>query len=303
MGLFKKKEKVKSKFYFREVPKQPLGKKNIILIVVACLTSLLVLFLVSTYLRWNRDIEDTLKVIASVDEEGKITYFNKIKKEYFEVTDVKDFYGSQYELSLDDDEYAVLYCGSRRTNSGSCYYIDPSNKMENFLRNPLGVIVILVAIILVLIFVILASREKKNKLLNTILSSIIILASGIILGMQVFNVLNYYYRISSNSVVSSTIIGEIKDSRSNDRYLPVLSYNIYDEEYTYASDVKIDSSDNEISLYYNKKDYEDVIVKHNPFDFVTIISGICLFIVGILYTKLSKIEVKEEKDDNKNESN
>lgn len=292
MGLFKKekKEEKKPRLVLNEVPKKPLSKKSKLIICGMVLLGLIAIFFISTYLRWERDISNTHKVILT-DNESITTRM-----------EIMNFYGEKIDnFKLDEDEAVVMYCNKKET---SCYITDTTNFNENLLRDPSVIVNILLFGEIILFYMLLYGKEYP-KLVKYIVRSILILYGLFLVGQQIYDVANYYYLVNDNKeVVNGTIIKKIQNS-DDDKILPVISYTILDKEYLYVSEVTTDKKiGDEITLYTKKKEPEIVEIKRNPFKVLNIIVAILILIECFMSIKYfgNKVEIKED-NEKKEESN
>ena len=306
MGLFKKKEteEVKSKFMFYEKEKEKIGKKSILFIIIMALIGLCMIFSISTYLRWNRDVENRKEVLL-IEENEKLGYYND-KNEFVEVKTLSDFYGTEEDVEIRENEGIVVYCGKKKVSRSDCISINPSDNLENVMRKPYTIINLLVIIELLLLFELLISLPTVKPIVVKICGIVIILYGVFLVGYQIFNVTSYYYFVNNNkNVVDGTIVREIRDSEVNNKRLPIIKYTVEDKDYTYYSLVKTDKKIGDtITLYYGKKDYSKVTEKKNPFKILDILISFVVIAIGIMFIKVlpNKINIKKEEPKESKES-
>lgn len=298
MGLFKKKEEVESKFMFYEKEKEKISKKSIIYIVVMVLVGIGVIFSFSTYLRWNRDIENRKEVVLVSNQEEKVGYTDD-KGNFVEVKKLVDFYGAEQEISLRNNEATIAYCGVKKSLQGDCIEINPSNGTEKALRHPSNIICFLFILEFLLLYVLFISLPNVKRIFVYVFGGVIVLYGVILLCVQVYQVTSYF---TKNNTVDGVIVKEVKDSRINNHYLPVYQYNISDKEYIYYSLNKTDKGlGEEEKLYYTNKKFDDVAEKHNPFHIISILLSVFVIIIGIIYLKvlpgkINRVINKEEEE-------
>ena len=174
MGLFKKKEEVESKFMFYEKEKEKISKKSIIYIILMGLVGLCLIFSFSTYLRWNRDIENRKEVILISNSDDVVGYYND-KNDFVEVKKLEDFYSVSQEISLRDNEALIAYCGTKKSTQGDCLSINLANGTENIMRHPSNIIAFLCILEFLLLYVLLISLPKVKKYLVYIFGGVILL--------------------------------------------------------------------------------------------------------------------------------
>ena len=306
MGLFKKKEKeeVKSKFMFYEKEKEKIGKKSILLIIIMALIGLCIIFSISTYLRWNRDIENRKEVLL-IEENEKLGYYND-KNEFIEVKDLTDFYGSEEETKIRENEGIIAYCGSKKVSKSDCISINPNSNLENVMRRPYTIINLLVIIELFLLFELLISLPRVKPIIVTICGIVIILYGVFLAGYQIFNVASYYHFVNnSKNVVEGVIVREIKDSESNNKMLPIIQYTINNRDYTYYSLVRTDKKVGDtVTLYHANKNFSKVTEKKNPFKVMDILISLIVMGIGVIFivTLPDKINIKKEEPKESSES-
>ena len=293
MGLFKKKEEVKSKYKFYDREKTKISKRSIIYIIVMVLIGLCITFTLSTYLRWNNDIGGKKEVLLiSVDD--KVGYYGD-KDVFIEVTKIKDFYDVDEELSIRDNEAIVAYCGTKKSLRNDCISINPSDGLENVMRSPFNITNILVIIELLLLFVLLISLPSVKRIVVKLIGIVIILYGLFLVGFEVYNISSYYYLINTNkSALEGTIVKEIKDSNANGHILPVIEYEINGEKKLYYSFNKTDSTvGDKVSLFYMKG---EVLERRNPIKVFELVLGVVILVIGIMYLVILPKKVNSEKE-------
>ncbi len=292
MGLFKKKEEVKSKYKFYDREKTKISKRSIIYIIVMVLIGLCITFTLSTYLRWNNDIDGKKEVLLiSVDD--KVGYYGD-KNEFIEVTKLKDFYDVEEELSIRDNEAIVAYCGTKKSLRNECISINPSDSLENTMRNPFNITNILVIIELLLLFVLLISLPSVKKIVVKLIGVVILLYGLFLVGFEVYNISSYYYLIKNDNLIDGVIVKEIKDSNANGHILPVVEYEINGEKKLYYSLNKTNKKIGDvIPLNYKKG---EVIERRNPIKVFEIVIGAIILVIGIMYLVILPKKVNSEKE-------
>ncbi len=293
MGLFKKKEEVKSKYKFYDRDKTKLSKRSIIYIIFMVLIGVCIIFSLSTFLRWHNDISNRKEVLL-VSNEDKLGYYDE-KNKFIEVTKLVDFYDVEQELSIRDNEAIIAYCGVKKSLRTDCISINPSDSLENAMRNPFNITNLLVVLELLLLFVLLISLPSCSKIVIKLLGGVIILYGLFLIGYQVFNITSYYFFVNDNeNVADGLIVKEIKDSSINNKILPVYEYKIEDQTYTYYSMEKTDKGINDtVTLYYGKN---KVTERKNPIKVFDLVLGVMIFIIGIMYMAVLPKKVNFEKE-------
>ncbi len=295
MGLFKKKEEVKSKYVFYDREKGKLSKKSIIYIIIMVLVGICIIFSLSTYLRWNRDIENKKEVLLT-KEDDLVGYYND-KNEFVEVKELIDFYDVEQEISLRDNEAIVAYCGVKKSLQNKCVSINPSDSTEVLMRRPWNIVNFLVGVELLLLFVLLTSFPHVYAWIPKVLGSLVLLYGLFLIGFQAFQLTNYYYSVHRNKTfVEGTIVREIKDSNINDKFYPVIHYIVNDKDYTYYSYVRTDKKiGDEMTLYYRENTPDKVTEKRNPIKVVDVLLGLFIFVLGCTYLLLLPKKIISEK--------
>ncbi len=252
--------------------------------ILIVLISLIGIFFLATYIRWNAEIKD----------KNEILYY---KQEEIKIDSLKDFYGSEVELNINDNEALLMYCSSKY--GGTCVTGDFSNSIENLFRNPYVIVNVVILLDLVLLYFIL--KDKNIGIIKVYVISTIILLYGCYgIGLQIYKYADYYKLVNDSEYLTNGIIYKGLKTNNNKYFKPVVSYDIDSNNYkVYVNyDVKgtIDSKiDEKITLYYDNKNYENVTPKRNFVGYVLpLIVSIITFALGIFYMTLLKVK-KEEK--------
>ena len=265
-----------------EEKKEKKSLKDLLSIIFLIMGIVLFIFTSSTYLTWEHEKENLNKVYAKYDED-KLTY--ELKKNIYEVKEIKNFYKEEVkELSLDEDEIVTLYCNK----DSECIYVN--NKLDVYMfTHPANLIYISIIMFIISILYIIY-KKNNNKMINIIVSVIVICSSLGLLSYQIYNLCNYYYFIhNNNSVSNGMVINKIKDSG----YL--IEYEVDKETYYYETTNKLNVKD-EVTVYYGHNKDGKILseVKHNPFKINELVYIFIILIIGVYYLILSRKE-KEEK--------
>lgn len=266
--------------------KKKFFNKKVILLILLVIISLVGVFFISTYIRWKAEISELKEII----------YYGQ---DTIEISELKDFYGDNLAIDLDDYHAMKLYCTSEYGNK--CITGDYVNFLENLFRNPRIVINIIILIDLVIIYLLIKDRKLKNVLVYVV--SLLILGYGIYsLGFQIFKLADYIGHVNdSENVVQAKIVRGVI-TNSNNHFKPIVEYSILDETYLIYLDYSIkgnimDKKDETITIYYDEKDPLNVEVKRSLWSYVlsTIIS-ILTIVISIGYYRLKNIN-KEKKEE------
>lgn len=257
---------------------------KIFLWILIVLISMIGIFFLATYIRWSAEIKD----------KNEILYY---KQEEIKIDSLKDFYGSDIDINIKDNEALLMYCTSKY--GGICVTGDFSNSIENLFRNPYVIINIVILLDLFLLYFIL--RDKNIGTVKVYVISTIILLYGCYgIGLQIYKYADYYKLVNDSEYLTNGIIYKGLKTDNDKYFKPVVSYDIDDNNYKVYVDYNvkgiIDSKiDEKITLYYDKKNYENVTPRRDFMRYVLpLIVSIITFVLGIFYMTLLKLK-KEEK--------
>ena len=150
--------------------------KNIVLLIIIGIVSLIGFFFWATKIRWDAEIEEYTEILYVGQEEVKVDRLD-------------GFYGEIIEFELKDDLAILMYCESEY--GGLCVTGDFNNGFENLWREPSIVINIVILIDLVLLFILLKDKSFGN-IKSYVVFSIILLYGFINLSGVIIEVADYY---------------------------------------------------------------------------------------------------------------
>lgn len=266
-----------------EVEKKKIDWKKVILWFIFAVVSLVGVFFLSTYIRWNAEIGDKYEVLYTGQEEVQIK-------------ELKDFLGFDIESDISDKQAIKAYCTSKF--GSTCITADYTSKVENALRSPRYVVSIVILIDLILLYILLGDRLRK-KFRTYIYAGVILLFGVYTIGYEIFQVADYYFFVNNNkNVVDAKIIYELVPNNGKE-FRPVIRYEIDEKEYVTDIDVLKKEVGKEITVYYKNKKYDQIEVKRSMLGhIVPAIVGILIVIMGSKYLKLNLKEkkIKEEEE-------
>ena len=266
-----------------EVEKKKIDWKKVILWFIFAVVSLVGVFFLSTYIRWNAEIGDKYEVLYTGQEEVQIK-------------ELKDFLGFDIESDISDKQAIKAYCTSKF--GSTCITADYTSKVENALRSPRYVVSIVILIDLILLYILLGDRLRK-KFKTYIYAGVILLFGVYTIGYEIFQVADYYFFVNNNkNVVDAKIIYELVPNNGKE-FRPVIRYEIDEKEYVTDIDVLKKEVGKEITVYYKNKKYDQIEVKRSMLGhIVPAIVGILIVIMGSKYLKLNLKEkkIKEEEE-------
>lgn len=256
--------------------------KNIVLLIIIGIVSLIGFFFLATKVRWDAEIEEYTEILYVGQEEVKVDRLD-------------GFYGEIIEFELKDDLAILMYCESEY--GGLCVTGDFNNGFENLLREPSIVINIVILIDLVLLFILLKDK-CFGKIKTYVVFSIILLYGFINLSGVIIEVADYYTFVNdSKNLANATIIRGISTSNENEFY-PVVTYTTKEGEFTNYLSVPVsgtikDKINEEITVYYDAKDHNVITAKKSLLGYIvpTIVS-ILFIVLGIIYLILYKKSIK-----------
>ncbi len=272
-----------------QIDEKKIKRKKIRLIVLILLVSLVGLLFFSTYVRWKADIED----------KNKLIYY---KQDGIKIDSLVDFYGSDVDIDIDDNEAILMYCN--KDYGKNCMTADYNNLMENIYRDP--VIIINVVIIIDLILFYMLIKDKFMKDYKKVIMGLVILLYGLSLTfVQVYKIADYYIFANNNFKTTATIYKKVLTSNEKS-FFPIVKYEIDGKEYINYLDTKIkgnieDKVGEEIEIHYYKKDKNEIVNKKNVlWRIAPALLGTVICLESIwFFPKMRKIE--EDKKDNKKE--
>lgn len=267
-----------------EQEKKKLSILNILLIFLMVVVTLVGVFFLSTYIRWEHDIEN----------KNEILYY---KQNDIKIDSLKDFYDNDISLDIEDTEALRMYCSN--TYGGDCITGDFSNTLENLFRDPYIVVNIVVIIDLLLFYILI--RNNNIKLVYVYAIAGIILVYGFFgIGRQIYKYADYYKLVNDTEYIVDGQIYKGIMTENTKEFKPVVLYNTDKGEFVKYLDYDIEGTINDkvnekITLYYDKKYNEIVTPKRTLNGYVKyIILGIFTIIESILYfVKAKKLKKKE----------
>lgn len=269
-----------------EEKKKSFFNKNFVLTILLIVVSLVGIFFASTYIRWN----------AEISELNEIIYYGQ---DDIKITELKDFYGNEMSTEINDYQALRLYCTSEYGNE--CLTGDYVDTLENLFRSPRIVINIVILIDLIIVYILI--KDKKLKKVSIYVVSLLILLYGIYsLGFQIYKLSDYIGSVNdSQNVTQAKIIKGVVTS-NEDRFKPIIEYttekgtNIIYLDYIVKGNIE-DKIDDNITVYYKKKDVLDVEVRRSFWGYIlpTILSIITI-ITSVIYFKLKDEKKKEENE-------
>lgn len=261
-------------------------KRKILLISLLVLVSLIGIFFLSTYLRWNADIEDKYRII----------YY---KQDGLKIDSLTDFYGGDVSLDIDDNEAIIMYC--TKDYGKNCVTLDYLNPLENIFRDP--VIIINVVIIIDLILVYNLIKDKYIKDIKKLIMGLVILVYGLGLTfMQIYKIAEYYIFVNNQFETTATIYKKVI-TENDKKFNPIVKYEIDGKEYMEYLDTDIkgsidDKIDEEINIHYYKKDKNSIVGKRNVlWRIAPAILGIIIVIESISFMPKMRKIVEEKKEE------
>ena len=256
--------------------------KNIVLLIIIGVVSLIGFFFWATKIRWDAEIEEYTEILYVGQEEVKIDRLD-------------GFYGEIIEFELQDNLAILMYCESEY--GGLCVTGDFNNKFENLLREPSIVINMVVLVDLVLLFILLKDKSFGN--IKSYVVFVIILLYGFInLSAVIIDVADYYTFVNdSKNLANATIIKGISTSNENEFY-PVVTYTTKEGEFTNYLSVPVsgtikDKVNEEITVYYDAEDHNVITAKKSLLGYIvpTVVS-ILFILLSIIYLILYKKSIK-----------
>lgn len=252
--------------------------KNILLIILLVIVSLIGIFFASTYIRWNAEISELVEVYYYGQEDIKIV-------------SLKDFYGNDLEVDLKDNEALKLYCSSKYGDE--CLTGNYTDNLENLFRNPYIVINIVILIDIIIIYFIIRNKEIGNIKVY-IISSIILLFGLYSFGFQIYRVADYVLNVndSDNAIEAEIVKGVIPNN--GDKFKPIVSYTTENGDYNVYLDYEIDGLikdkvGDKITIYYSNEDESIIEVKRSFVRFIIpFIVSIGILVMSIFYFKLKR---------------
>lgn len=252
--------------------------KNILLIILLVIVSLIGIFFASTYIRWNAEISELVEVYYYGQEDIKIV-------------SLKDFYGNDLEVDLKDNEALKLYCSSKYGDE--CLTGNYTDNLENLFRNPYIVINIVILIDIIIIYFIIRNKEIGNIKVY-IISSIILLFGLYSFGFQIYRVADYVLNVndSDNAIEAEIVKGVIPNN--GDKFKPIVSYTTENGDYNVYLDYEIDGLikdkvGDKITIYYSNENESIIEVKRSFVRFIIpFIVSIGILVMSIFYFKLKR---------------
>lgn len=269
-----------------EEKKKSFFNKNFVLVILLIVVSLVGIFFASTYIRWN----------AEISELNEIIYYGQ---DDIKITELKDFYGNEMSTEINDYQALRLYCTSEYGNE--CLTGDYVDTLENLFRSPRVVINIVILIDLIIVYILIKDKKLKKVFIYAV--SLLILLYGIYsLGFQIYKLSDYIGSVNdSQNVTQAKIIRGVVTS-NEDKFKPIIEYttekgtNVIYLDYIVKGNIE-DKIDDNITVYYKKKDVLDVEVKRSFWGYIlpTILSIITI-ITSVIYFKLKDEKKKEENE-------
>lgn len=252
--------------------------KNILLIILLVIVSLIGIFFASTYIRWNAEISELVEVYYYGQEDIKIV-------------SLKDFYGDDLDIKVNDNEALKLYCTSKYGDV--CLTGNYTNNLENLFRNPYIIINIVILIDIIIIYFIIRNMEIGNIKVY-IISSIILLFGLYSFGFQIYRVADYVLNVndSDNAIEAEIVKGVIPNN--GDKFKPIVSYTTENGDYNVYLDYEIDGLikdkvGDKITIYYSNENESIIEVKRSFVRFIIpFIVSIGILVMSIFYFKLKR---------------
>ena len=251
-------------------------KKYIILGIIAVIVLTTLVVILSTYGRWVNEKNDLNRILVNKYDD-MIVYTDD--KDIKEINSIKDFYGDEYKLELQDDEYAYLYCD----NNNDCIYME-----DSFFQHPGLLVFICVFILVIIAYLVIKDIAFFNFVVKAIFASVILAIGIVLIFMETYEMADYYVMVNNNNnVANGKVVGYFKD---NKKYNEVIEYVIDDNKYVYVNttSVKEFNKDKEINVYYDKKVFSIAEVKRNPLIINNYVYGVLFIIESIFYFRLLK---------------
>ncbi len=258
-----------------EVVKKP-KKKYFILGAIGIIVLVTLIVVLSTYGRWINEKESLNRVLVNKYDD-MIVYTDD--KDIIQINSIKDFYGDEYKLELNDNEYAHLYCNK----NNDCIYME-----DSFFQHPGILIFICVFVLIVIVYLIIKDLAIINIVIKAVLASVILATGLVLIFMETYEMLDYYGMVNNNNnLVEGKVVGYISNGK---KYNEVIEYFIDDYKYIYVnnSTVKTYELDKDINVYYDKKVYSIAEVKRNPLIINNYVYGLLFVIESIFYFRLLK---------------
>ncbi len=258
--------------------KKKLSLRNLVLIILISIISLVGIFFLSTYIRWNVEISN----------KNEILYYGQ---ENIKVTELKDFYGTLVDVNINFDEAMILYC----TNlyGGECVTGDFSDTLENLFRKPRIIINIVILADLFLLFIILKNKDI-SKVKVYLISGFIVLYGIYSIGVEIYNFFDYHKLVNKSEYLVNASVYKGLKTKNNEYFKPVVSYKTDKDSYILYLDYDMkgnieENINKELILYYDKKDNTIVTPKRN-LDIYILPIVIDFFIIsfGFMYISFNK---------------
>lgn len=252
--------------------------KQVGLIVIAVIVTLVGVFFASTSIRWKSEIADLKEVLYYGQEEIKIQH-------------LQDFYGNAMDFEVDENHALKLYCTNAYGND--CITGDYVQPLENLFREPMVVVRIVVIVDLFILYLFLKDKDIGN--IKVYLLSTLILLYGIYgVGSQIYHVADYLMRVYHLPVVLQGEIVKGIVTSSDQKFKPVIKYTIDEETYISYLDYEVDGTieekkNSEITLYYHKKSENPIEVKRSLLSYlVPSIVSIMTIVMSIFFFQLKR---------------
>lgn len=250
---------------------------NILLIVLMAICGFIMIIFLSTYFRWIDESKNLVHYIG-FKQDNEIVY--EYKNNIISTGSIKDFYGESINLELNDNEYIDLYCNKDR----ECIYI--SN--DNIYVKPYVILYVLSIIMIICLFFLYKSNYKMVR--NVITSVIFIIIGTMCLFLEIYRIVDYYVIVNNTKyLVNGEVVGYVKKDDNN--IYEVINYELDDKKGLYYNN-KVSVKDNKIgdkvTLYYDKNDINKMYSKCNPINFINLIYGIILVVIGVCFIKILK---------------
>lgn len=251
-------------------------------------------FFMATYIRWNAEISGKHEIIYYGQEEVK-------------VDKLYDFYGVEVSPELKEDEAIHIYCTSEYGKE--CIISDDLNVLENNFKSPLLVISMISFIDLIIVYILVKERLNGKKR-SYVYGALIILWGLFNICVSVYQIADYYNLYKKGEVITGSKIAYVRTD-SKKRYIPLVSYVVKNTQTEEEKEMKVLLENYSIKGTFNKEDitlYKSrvknsniVTPKRDMKRFITpITTGLLIVVIGFVYltinSRFSKKELKEEKN-------
>lgn len=253
------------------VEEKKINKKYIILGVICIVVSVMLIVILSTYVRWINEKKDLFEVQSYKIEDNIVYEYND--NTIHVVNEIVDFYDDKVELSFDKNQYITLYCDK----DDNCKYIE-----ESIFKNP-GLLIFINILILLIVFYLIIKDITINKIIKIVISFTILLSGLYLILLEIMNYADYYVLVNNNNNISEGIIAGYNNKHD------IIKYVVDNNEYIITNKSKdTHDIDSNVTVYYNAKKPGVSDVKRDYIISLKIVYGIVLIIVSLFYFKINK---------------